>query len=182
MAHADARRREDVYDGLVRELVHVPSDARDAVASFLQDLRRDGVDWDWLGDNVRDPNLYMDCEESSWGDDERFFRECAGVCMWATRIPGSACLKFAHEHGAPWNEWTCEFAAKNGNLDCLKYAHENGCDWYEETCECAAENGHLECLKYAHENGCPWDEATCALAAWNGHLEMLKYAHENRCD
>ena len=33
-----------------RELVRVPDDARGAVASFLQDLRRDGVDWHRVGD------------------------------------------------------------------------------------------------------------------------------------
>ena len=55
--------------------MHVPDDARDAVASFLQDLRRDGVDWYAVGDNVRERHLYMDCEMSSYvGDEERFFR------------------------------------------------------------------------------------------------------------
>ena len=48
-------------------------------------------------------------------------------------------------------------AAEGGHLECLKYAHENGCPWDEWTCSMAAFNGHLECLKYAHENGCPWD-------------------------
>ena len=38
-------RRECIYDELIRELERVPDDARGAVASFLQDLRRDGVDW-----------------------------------------------------------------------------------------------------------------------------------------
>jgi len=63
----------------------------------------------------------------------------------------------------------------------LKYAHENGCPWDEYTCREAAKNGHLECLKYAHENGCPWDKITCGEAAQEGHLECLKYAHENGC-
>ena len=29
-------------------------------------------------------------------------------------------------------------AAKNGHLECLKYAREHGCPWDEETCEDAA--------------------------------------------
>ena len=53
----------------------------------------------------------------------------------------------------------------NGHLECLKYAREHGCPWDEETCRLAALNGQLECLKYAHENGCPWDEKTCEDAA-----------------
>ena len=41
----------------------------------------------------------------------------------------------------PWNEWTSANAAMNGHLKCLKYAHEHGCPW-DETQEMAAENGH----------------------------------------
>ena len=47
--------------------------------------------------------------------------------MRATRVTGSECLKFAHEHGAPWDKWTCALAAENGHLECLTYAHEHGC-------------------------------------------------------
>jgi len=42
----------------------------------------------------------------------------------------------------------------------LKYLHENGCPWDEGTCEAAARNGHLDVLMYLHENGCPWDGRT----------------------
>ena len=170
LAEEQARRRKEVYDELIRELERVPDDARDAVASFLQDLRRDGVDWYRVGDG------------GEFDDKESFFRTVhAGACMRAARIMGSGCLKFAREHVAPWDEWTCAFAAMSGNLDCLKYAHENGCPWNENTCIAAAWNGHLDCLKYAHENGCPWDKRTCDNAARYGHLDCLEYAHENGC-
>ena len=53
----------------------------------------------------------------------------------------------------------------------LKWARENGCPWNEETCEYAAKHSHLETLKWARENGCPWDEWTCAWAAHKGYLE-----------
>ena len=56
----------------------------------------------------------------------------------------------------------------------LKYAHENGCPWDEWTCSMAAGGGHLKVLKYAHENGCPWDRWTCSKAADGGHLEVLR--------
>ena len=144
LAEEEARRQNEVYDALIRELERVPDDARGAVASFLQDLRRDGVDWYRVGDG------------GEFDDKESFFRTVhAGACMRAARIMGSGCLKFAHEHLAPWDEWTCASAAWNGNLDCLKYAHENGCDWDEETCASAAWKGHLECLKYACARECP---------------------------
>ncbi|ATZ81203.1 ankyrin repeat domain-containing protein [Bodo saltans virus] len=102
-------------------------------------------------------------------------------CIDATENGHLECLKYAHENGCIWDEWTCACAARKGHLECLKYAHENGCPWDVMTCASAAQKGHLECLKYAHENGCPWNSYTCFRAALNGNLECLKYAHENGC-
>ena len=34
------------------------------------------------------------------------------------------CLRYAREHGCPWDGWTCAEAAKYGQLECLKYAHD----------------------------------------------------------
>ena len=98
------------------------------------------------------------------------------TCLHAASNGHLECLKYAHEHGCPWDELTCIAAAVNGQLDCLRYARKNGCPWDEKTCEGAAKYGHLECLKYAREHGCPWDELTCRGAAEKGHLECLKYA------
>ena len=88
---------------------------------------------------------------------------------------------FARLDPCPWDEATCQAAARGGHLECLRYAHINGCAWDEETCRIAARSGHLQCLRYAHKNGCPWDKATCHGAARGGHLECLQYAHENGC-
>ena len=166
----EAILREEVYERLIGELERedVSSDARDAVASFLQDLRRDGVEWHSIGHGEAD-------------DERTVFPEYAAPCTRATRIPGSVCMKFAHEPGAPWDQWTCAYAAGFGNLQSLQYAHEHGCPWDVWTCWYAAKNGRLECLKYAHERGCPWDEWTCRYAAMHGYLECLKYAHERGC-
>ena len=102
-------------------------------------------------------------------------------CAEIARNGNFVLLKFLHENGCPWDEYTCSEAAFNGHLECLKYAHEKGCPWERLTCSWAASGGHLECLKYAHENGCPWNDWTCWNAAKKGHLECLKYAHENGC-
>ena len=127
LAEEQARRQNEVYDALIRELERVPDDARGAVASFLQDLRRDGVEWHSIGHG------------REFDDKASFFRTVhAGACMRAARIMGSGCLKFAREHLAPWDEWTCASAARNGNLECLKYAREQGCDWNKRTCWSAA--------------------------------------------
>ena len=57
----------------------------------------------------------------------------------------------------------------------LRYAHENGAPWDEYTCAHAAYNGHLECLKYAHENGAHWDEKTPVLTCLNVRTISLRY-------
>ena len=88
-------------------------------------------------------------------------------------------LSWALEKCSEKKERFCAQMARNGNFDLLKFLHENGCPWNEWTCANAAKIGHFECLKYLHENGCPWHEWTCFNAAYNGHLECLKYAHEN---
>jgi hypothetical protein len=90
-------------------------------------------------------------------------------------------LKYAHENGCPWSEYTCVFAAEGGHLDCLAYAHENGCEWDKSTCYFAAAGGHLDCLTYAHENGCEWNVLTCIRAASKGDVDCLKYALDNGC-
>ena len=129
----EARAREEDYDELVRELVHVPDDVRNTLASFLQDLRRDGVDWYLVGNGDEFGLDFDDFQE------ERFFRQLAGPCARATRIPGSASLKFARENGAQWGRvYVCVCRACTEIWTCLKYAHENGCPWDEDTCERAA--------------------------------------------
>ena len=50
----------------------------------------------------------------------------------------------------------------------LKGARENDRPWDERTCELAARGGHLEVLKWARENGCEWDYQTCTYAAVGG--------------
>ena len=96
-------------------------------------------------------------------------------------------LKYAHENGCPWDEWTCSNAAKGGHLDVLRYAHENGCPWDEMTCAFAAEGGHLDVLKWLRIKGCPWGFSTYAFSVasdgivWESSLGIQKWALENGC-
>jgi hypothetical protein len=69
-------------------------------------------------------------------------------------------LKYLHENGCPWNEWTCAWAAKEGHLHALKWLHENGCPWNGKTCEWAVRSGQVEVFKYAFANGCACSENT----------------------
>ncbi|KAJ1617135.1 hypothetical protein T492DRAFT_894216, partial [Pavlovales sp. CCMP2436] len=90
-------------------------------------------------------------------------------------------LRYAHEHGCPWDTLTCYYAALGGHLEVLRYAHEHSCPWKSDTTMVAGARGHLEVLRYAHEHGCPWNWRTCCFAARGGHLEVLRYAHEHGC-
>ena len=102
-------------------------------------------------------------------------------CSFAAKNGNINLLKYLHKNGCIWDEETIGNAVKNGHYDCLIYAHENGCSMDLDICKYAALHGHLDCLIYAHEKGYPWAESTCNEAAENGHLECLKYAHENGC-
>jgi len=63
----------------------------------------------------------------------------------------------------------------------LRYAHEHGCPWNSDTSHNAASGGHLKALRYAHEHDCPWDSLTFVRDAHGGHLEVLRYALEHGC-
>ena len=68
-------------------------------------------------------------------------------------------LRWAREHGCPWDQRTCEAAAGSGHLDVVRWAWERGCPWDPYTL-------------HALREGCPelralWDEAA-PVAAWEG--------------
>ena len=97
-------------------------------------------------------------------------------------------VRYAHDHGCPWGEYTCPRAARGGYLDVLRYAHEHGSPLKEETCLWVlrgtdeidhwvwddvtrmgaqrrvslseAQVKFLEVLRYAHAHGCPWKVAS----------------------
>ena len=101
-------------------------------------------------------------------------------------------LKWAREHGCPWDESTCAAAAgeeqstvlpdvQGGHLEVLQWAREQDppCPWNSRVCHAAAERGNSEVLQWARDQGCPWDEdRMCELAAKGGHLDVLQWARE----
>jgi hypothetical protein len=101
---------------------------------------------------------------------------------WAVEFGDLERLKCLHATGYPWNERTCEHAARYGQLDILKWARENGCPWDFQTCAAAAEGGHIELLGWARANGAPWDEETRRLAASKGYVEAALEAEKESDD
>jgi hypothetical protein len=98
-------------------------------------------------------------------------------CCAATNIN---CLKYVHENGCPWDEYTCAAAI---DVNCLEYAHTNGCPWNTTTTDIFAASGEFTCLQYAHENGCPLSNEVIEFAIMNignnddASFECFKYVH-----
>ena len=84
-------------------------------------------------------------------------------------------LSWALEKCSEKKERFCAQMALNGNFDLLKFLHENGCPWNEWTCYYAAYYDHLECLNYACEHGCPCDEDTIRHAAEDAYEFYKKH-------
>ena len=59
----------------------------------------------------------------------------------------------------------------------VPWAHEHGCPWDEYTCSYAAAGGHLSTLQWLKEHGCPWDAADVRTYAY-GHSEVLRWLDE----
>ncbi len=64
----------------------------------------------------------------------------------------------------------------------IQWARSQGCPWDEGTCDNAARGGHLGVLQWARSQGCPWDAWTCVKAARGGHLDVLQWAKIHGCE
>ncbi|CAL6348486.1 unnamed protein product [Bathycoccus prasinos] len=64
-------------------------------------------------------------------------------------------VQYCMEQKFPVRADACALAAYNGNLDVLKCLHEHNAPWNESTCQFARNAKHFNCLEYAKENGCP---------------------------
>ena len=80
-----------------------------------------------------------------------------------------------------WTKDIMMIIAFKGHLECLKFLHENGCPWNERTCDQAAKKNRLDCLKYLHKNGCPIGVNTINQAIKVKDLRILKYLCEINC-
>lgn len=87
----------------------------------------------------------------------------------------------AVEEEEEWDDLVCVAAAAFGHLECLRYAHDHGCPWQADLM-CWIACGHLECLRYVHEHGCPLDAYTFHMALRRGNDNAcLRYLHEHGC-
>jgi hypothetical protein len=86
------------------------------------------------------------------------------------------------EKQCKWNRFTIDAAVNQRNLEMVKYCVANECPADEWTCQFAARNGHLECLKYLREEAkALWNYEVLHFAHAKKHLECLRYAIEKKC-
>ena len=122
--------------------------------------------------------LKLLCAEG-WPLDSHTCRAAHTVGQRMTEI--SRCCSICAPTAAPWDVYTCQYAAMEGHLEVLQWVRANGCPWDERTCGWAAWGGHLELLQWARANGCPWDRGTLFFARDRGHLEVINWAIANGC-
>ena len=86
-------------------------------------------------------------------------------------------LKWAYEHGCPWDRWTCAEAAHGGHLEILKWARSKGCPWDSDTCLYAVYKGHLDVLKWLRSQNppCPWNKSECLHWAYDNHAHIVDW-------
>lgn len=106
------------------------------------------------------------------------------IMQIAAKSGNLPCLRFAYEHGCPWDREVGPLMVKYGHLSCLKYAAENGYSLNESLLNSSLIYGHLNCLQYIYECGCtswPNGVMACIYAANSGYLDCLIYAHTHGC-
>ncbi len=64
-------------------------------------------------------------------------------------------LAFVHQNGSDLSD-CCKAAATTGSLPCLRYAHEHGCPWDEETVKAAISARSWKCLTYSLRHRAGW--------------------------
>jgi len=56
------------------------------------------------------------------------------------------------QNQCPWDEWTCAYASREGNLEMLQWARKNGCPWNAYTYTYAVNGRHGDIEKWARQN------------------------------
>ena len=77
-------------------------------------------------------------------------------------------------NGCPWDEWTCEYAAKNGHLECMAYAHENGC-------LCIHNNGKLKIYSTELDATTDNEDIQCGICYENLNRVEFKPCNHTLC-
>ena len=102
-------------------------------------------------------------------------------CMYSASAGRLDMLRWAREHGCPWDEETLNAAAAGGHVEVLSWAHEHGCPSSSDACLEAARGGHLSALKELRARGVDWTDSVLCLAATNGHVDVLRWALDHDC-
>lgn len=99
-------------------------------------------------------------------------------CEYAAKKGNVEILTWLHANNCPWDSFIFSTAAEYSDINMLTFLFEQKCPWDEYTC---ANSKNLATLQWLRKHGCPWDSYTCSLAALNGDLEKLQWARANGC-
>ncbi len=64
-------------------------------------------------------------------------------------------LRWVRQDGCPWDNWTCELTARNGNLKLLKWLRKGGCPWGNWTLTYTTSWDRWRVLQWAINDGYP---------------------------
>ena len=101
------------------------------------------------------------------------------LCRFTSKLGNISALRWARDHGCPWDESTCSVTAYHGHMDLLRWLRSQDCPWDLWTCTFAAGSGNLGVLQWARSEGCPWNSMACVnAAAGSGHVEVLEWIQQ----
>lgn len=91
------------------------------------------------------------------------------VTRWITADSSMSQLLYGFKCGLPRDlPELCRALASCCKVELLECAREHGCPWDERPCRFAAAGENLTTLQWARENDSPWDAWTCQSAAVHG--------------
>jgi hypothetical protein len=130
------------------------------------------------GDRCWHHQIVIDAVYKGHIDCARYAYENGCIFSWGWKPYSLVEVKILHEQVGITltSSQLCLNASLAGNIDMLIYAHEHGCPWNDYTCISAAT---LDCLKYAHEHGCPWHSGVLSRAILYGQMDQYEYAVKN---
>ena len=92
----------------------------------------------------------------------------ADVYYHATTNGHIDCIRYAHSQGLDIStvEYNlCSLAAQCNYIEILKYFHENGAEWNEWTVLAGVRSNSLDIVQYAITQGCEWNRQNCIKEA-----------------
>lgn len=90
-------------------------------------------------------------------------------------------LQYLMNRGHGFTKWTVQCAIRNKHLNAFEWMVEQGCPAYDYSCQVAAKTGDLDLLKSIYRIVGKLNKDVAKAAAMSGNLEMLEYLKSEKC-